>query len=157
MTEQREGNLAPLGSRGPSVGPCSEQKMETLMCAIHLHVRGVCVLCECTCVCVCVMYFIDRCSDSTVVFQPVWGRRSSLFWFVKSSEAADVRNQNSERFVNLCLFFFLLHFMHEHADMVEKVHESKFSISEPKQISAITTVWMNDLAEKNVLPRKLQI
>lgn len=84
MTEQREGNLAPLCSRGPSVGPRSVQKMETLMCAIHLHVRGVyksvCVyvglclsvfVCICECMCVCVMYFIDRCSDSAVVFQPV--------------------------------------------------------------------------------------
>lgn len=47
MTEQRELNLAPLCSRGPSVGSHTEQKMETLMCAVHLYVRGVHV-----CICV---------------------------------------------------------------------------------------------------------
>lgn len=34
---------------------------------------------------VCVMYFINRRSDSTVIFQPVWRSRSSLFWFVISA------------------------------------------------------------------------
>lgn len=58
MTEQRELNLAPLCSGGPSVGSHTEQKMETVMCAVHLYVR------LCACVRVCEMCFIDRCSDS---------------------------------------------------------------------------------------------
>ncbi len=64
MTEQRGELGSSLQQRAPPQGPCSEQKMETLICAIHLHVRGVCVrlfvcvgLCFALCLRVCICEF----------------------------------------------------------------------------------------------------